>query len=125
MLEINGASGTVIGVTPPAFFGETVGTIPDLWLPIRLQPQFMPADWLNAPSHSWLSVFGRLRRGTSANQAQAALDPLYRALADLTAPSRGGAYRVQLQPASRGIDDLERRFGGPLWVLMGITGLVF
>jgi len=56
VLEINGASGTVIGVTPPAFFGETVGTIPDLWLPIRLQPQFMPADWLNAPSHSWLSV---------------------------------------------------------------------
>ena len=124
VLEINGASGTVIGVTPPAFFGETVGTVPDLWLPISFQPQFMPADWLNAPSHSWLSMLGRLRPGVSARQAQAALDPLYRALADLTAQSRGRDYRVQLQPASRGIDDLERRFGGPLWVLMGITGLV-
>ena len=124
VLEINGASGPVIGVTPPGFFGETVGTVPDLWLPISFQPQFMPADWLNAPSHSWLSMLGRLRRGVPASQAQAALDPLYRALADLTAPSRGRAYRVQLQPASRGIDDLERRFGGPLWVLMGITGLV-
>ena len=114
VLEINGASGTVIGVTPPAFFGETLGTIPDLWLPISFQPQFMPADWLNAPSHSWLSMLGRLRRGVAANQAQAALDPLYRALADLTAQHRDRAYQVQLHPASQGIDDLERRFGNPL-----------
>jgi hypothetical protein len=56
VLEINGASGTVIGVTPPEFFGETVGTVPDVWLPISFQPQFMPADWLNAPSHSWLTM---------------------------------------------------------------------
>jgi predicted permease len=124
VLEINGASGTVIGVTPPAFFGETVGTVPDLWLPISFQPQFMPADWLNAPSHSWLSMLGRLRPGVPASQAQAALDPLYRAVSNLTVQSSGRAYRVQLQPASRGIDDLERRFGGPLWVLMGMTGLV-
>ena len=77
VLEINGASGTVIGVTPPEFFGETVGTVPDLWLPISFQPQFMPADWLNAPSHSWLSMLGRLRRGVSgepgAGRARAAL----------------------------------------------------
>jgi hypothetical protein len=124
VLEINGASGTVIGVTPPAFFGETVRTVPDLWLPISFQPQFMPADWLNAPSHSWLSMLGRLRSGFPASQAQAALDPLYRALSNLTVQSSGRAYRVQLQPASHGIDNLERRFGGPLWVLMGITGLV-
>ena len=124
VLEINGASGTVVGVTPPAFFGETVGTVPDLWLPISFQPQFMPADWLNAPSHSWLSMLGRLHRGVTASQAQTALDPLYRALEDFTGQSRGRTHRVQLQPASRGIDDLERRFGGPLWVLMGITGLV-
>ena len=64
VLEINGASGTVIGVTPPEFFGETVGTVPDVWLPISFQPQFMPADWLNAPSHSWLTMMGRLRPGT-------------------------------------------------------------
>ena len=49
VLEINGASGTVIGVTPAEFFGETVGALPDVWLPISFQPQFMPADWLNAP----------------------------------------------------------------------------
>ena len=124
VLEINGASGTVIGVTPPEFFGETVGALPDVWLPISFQPQFMPADWLNAPSHSWLTMMGRLRPGISARQAESALHPLYRRLAMQTAQSPSREYRVQLQPASRGIDMLEQRFGRPLWVLAGITGLV-
>ncbi len=124
VLDINGAKATVIGVAPPEFFGETVGTVPDLWLPISFQPQFMPADWLAAPSHSWLTMLGRLRPGVSAGQAQAALDPLYRRLADLTVQRAGHDYRVRLQSASRGIDELEQRFGRPLWVLIGITGLV-
>jgi hypothetical protein len=117
VLEINGASGTVIGVTPPEFFGETVGAVPDVWLPISFQPQFMPADWLNAPSHSWLTMMGRLRPGISARQAVNALDLLYGRLAALTAQSPKREYRVQLQSASRGIDVLEQRFGRPLWVL--------
>ena len=55
-LRINNAAATVIGVAPPEFFGETVGSAPDVWLPISLQPQVMPGDWLNAPSSSWLTV---------------------------------------------------------------------
>jgi predicted permease len=124
VLEINGAKATVIGVAPAEFFGETVGTVPDLWLPIAFQPQFMPTDYLNAPSSSWLTMLGRLRPGVNARQAQAALDPLYRRLADLTVTRAGRDYRVQLQSASRGIAELEQRFGRPLWVLAGITGLV-
>jgi predicted permease len=124
VLEINGFAGTVIGVAPPGFFGETVGTVPELWLPMSVQPRIMPADYLNAPSSSWLSMLGRLRPGVSARQTQAALEPLYRALSDLTAHRPDRDYRVQLQSASRGIAELERRFGRPLWVLVGITGLV-
>jgi predicted permease len=124
VLEINGLAATVIGITPPGFFGETVGAVPDLWLPMSVQPRIMPADYLNAPSSSWLSLLGRLRPGVSARQAASALDPLYRALADLTATRSGRDYRVQVQSASRGIAELEQRFGRPLWVLAGITGLV-
>ena len=124
VLEINGLAATVIGITPPGFFGETVGAVPDLWLPMSVQPRIMPADYLNAPSSSWLSLLGRLRPGISARQAASALDPLYRALADLTATRSGRDYRVQIQSASRGIAELEQRFGGLLWVLAGLTGLV-
>src|ERR1019366_2194831 len=62
--------------------------------------------------------------GVSPRQTQAALEPLYRALSDLTAHRPDRDYRVQIQSASRGIAELEQRFGRPLWVLIGITGLV-
>ena len=124
VLEINGLAGTVIGVAPPEFFGETVGAVPDLWLPMSVQPRIMPTDYLNAPNSSWLSLLGRLRPGVSARLAEAALEPLYRVLADLTVHRPDRDYRVQIQSASRGIAELEQRFGRPLWVLAGITGLV-
>jgi predicted permease len=123
-LEINGFTGIVIGVAPPDFFGETVGAVPDLWVPMSVQPRIMPTDYLNAPSSSWLSLLGRLRPGVSARQAEAALDPLYRHLSDLTVQRPGRQYRVQLEPASRGMAELRQRFGSPLWVLISITGLV-
>ena len=31
---------TIIGVTPPEFFGESVGHAPDVWAPLMMQPQF-------------------------------------------------------------------------------------
>ncbi|MEO8369556.1 MAG: ABC transporter permease [Candidatus Solibacter sp.] len=124
VLEINGASGTVIGVAPQEFFGETVGSLPDLWLPIGFQPLFTPGDWLNAPSHSWLTMLGRLRPGVSLRQAELALAPIYGGIAELTVHKPGRDYLVQVHSASRGIAALGERFGKPLWVLMGLTGLV-
>ena len=124
VLEINGAKGTIIGVTPPEFFGETMGSVPDVWLPVAFQPQFTPAGWLNGPSHSWLTLLGRLRAGVSMRQAQASLAPLYANLAELTVQRMGHDYRAKVVPASRGIAALEERFGEPLWVLFGITGMV-
>jgi hypothetical protein len=32
---------TVVGVTPPEFFGVTIGNIPDLWIPIYIAPTQM------------------------------------------------------------------------------------
>ena len=49
------ATFTVIGIMPPAFFGETVGDAPDVWLPLSMQPVVMPGrDWLNDdPAPRW------------------------------------------------------------------------
>ena len=33
---------TVIGVAPPEFFGDTVGKLIDVWVPITMQPALMP-----------------------------------------------------------------------------------
>ena len=36
---INGTNFTVVGVTPPEFFGERVRRPPDFWLPLSFHPQ--------------------------------------------------------------------------------------
>jgi predicted permease len=123
-IRINNVVATIIGVTPPGFYGEVLGDVPDVWLPMSVQPQVMPADWLNAPSASWLAAMGRLRPGVSVQQAQSELDALYRQLADLNVRTKNATYRVRLDPGSRGIADLAERFGGPLRALMALVGMV-
>src|SRR5215471_11126318 len=123
-LQLNGARATIVGVTPPDFFGETLGAAPDFWVPMSLQPLVTPGDRINGAAYSWLSMIGRLRPGVSSRQAEASLDPLFRQFAHLTATRFGKSYRVRVQPAARGIGDLDRRFERPLWLLMGMVGLV-
>jgi len=88
-LQINQAAAMIVGVAPPGFFGETMGSAPDAWLPMSLQPQVMPMDWLDAPYSSWLTVLARLRPDVAPRQAQAALDALYRQLAHLNPRTEG------------------------------------
>src|SRR5438034_632449 len=46
-LQLRGATATIIGVTPPEFFGETLGGAPDFWVPMSLQPVLTPGDRIN------------------------------------------------------------------------------
>jgi predicted permease len=123
-LQLRGAIATIIGVTPPEFFGETAGAGPDFWVPMSLQPLVTPGDRINGASFSWLSMIGRPRPGVSARQAEAALETLYQQYAHLNFRRSGRQYRVGVAPASRGIGDLSTRFERPLWLLMGMVGLL-
>src|SRR5439155_23339558 len=64
-VPINGTPFTIIGVTPPGFFGLQVGDAPEISVPIMMQPQVMPnnENWLGRPHNTvdWLMIFGRLR----------------------------------------------------------------
>src|SRR5438132_4950758 len=42
-ISISGTPFTIIGVTPPEFFGVEVGAAPDIFVPIMMQPTAMPA----------------------------------------------------------------------------------
>ena len=42
-LSISGSSFTIVGVTPPEFFGVEVGMNPDIYIPVMMQPTAMPA----------------------------------------------------------------------------------
>src|SRR5207244_11446333 len=54
-VALNGSGFMIVGVAPPGFFGESVGTSPELWLSTTLQSQLLPGT--SAPSeqrdHAW------------------------------------------------------------------------
>ena len=131
-VAISGTRFTIIGVTPPEFFGVEVGTSPDIFLPLMMQPTAMPdlENLLDDPIiySTWLQVVARVSPGVSAPQAAAELEPLFmqRVPPPKFAP-RGtppDAQKLVFAPASTGISALRRQFSQPLFVLMGIVAIV-
>src|SRR5204862_4593132 len=70
---------TIIGIAPPEFFGDTVGKLIDVWVPITMQPVLMPGRaWLTRRTASWVNIMGRVRPGITEDQARASLSVLWR-----------------------------------------------
>ncbi len=126
-IRFSGLPFTIIGVTPREFFGVDVGTAPDVFLPLQMQPTVMPAyeNLLQNPivQRTWVQVIARTRAGVSADQAAAALDAVLRA-EEANAPQRPAAKsgppapRLALAPATA-VSSLGRQFSRPLFVPAG------
>ena len=86
---------TIVGVTPPEFFGVEIGTAPDIFVPIMMQPTVMPAfeNLLENPivSRSWVQVIARTKPGISPDQAAAAMDASFQS--QQANPARGPAAK--------------------------------
>jgi predicted permease len=136
-IEIAGLPYTIVGVTPPEFFGLEVGRAPDITVPVMMQPQVMPGmtSWLvnERQTNSWLHVIARLKPGVSVPQAVASLQPaanqMNEEVRQFMAAKFGNALRaepqkLELLPGSKGLSDLRRQFSQPLAVLMAVVGLV-
>jgi predicted permease len=133
-ITLNDAAFTIVGVTPREFFGESAGVLPDIWLPIRMQPRLEPRSLLEVRTATWFRTMGRLKPGTDEQQATTALTFLYRQLlADEIASGKGSLIhqahkleevRVELEPGSKGFAALRMRFSQPLRLLMAVVALV-
>jgi predicted permease len=129
-IAISGTPFTIIGVTPPEFFGLEVGSSPDLFLPLMMQPAAMPdmENLLDKPIiyRTWLQLVGRLTAGGSAAQAAAELRPGF--ISEVPAGGKFGTTfsddTLRFVPAATGISSLRMQFSQPLFVLMGIVCLV-
>ena len=81
-LNLNGQDYSIIGVAPPQFSSVVLdwGKQPDIWLPMMMQPQLMPAsggvDVLQNRDARWLLLVGRLGDGVELAQAEAELKTL-------------------------------------------------
>ncbi len=134
-LRINGRLFTVVGVTPRKFTGSTLGSDPDVYVPLVFKPAMTPGwDGTDKWNDYWIYSFGRLAPGTTMTQAEGALNSVYRGLVEAQsklAGSRGGDFRkrfaestLKLEEGAQGQSTMRGQMKTPLLVLLGCTALV-
>src|SRR5215211_2450645 len=76
---------TVLGITPPAFYGVDLSSNPDVRVPMMMTPVFnpLPPTRLQSRRHQWLSVMARRKADVSPEQAQASLSVLYQQIREV------------------------------------------
>jgi predicted permease len=135
-LVINGHAMTVVGVAPRGFHGTTLGSDPDVFVPISMRGLMSPGfnAFENRRSY-WAYVFGRLKPGVSREQATVALNGPYRAIInDVEAPLQTGmseqtmarfrAKEITSEPGQRGQSSFDNEARTPLTILLVVTGTV-
>jgi len=131
---INNLAFTVVGVTPPEFFGVDPATVPDVYLPMHANLLlgagdpfgFQPGDYLDN-HYYWVEIMARLRPGVSLAQAQAALAPRFQQWVAATASNdrqRANLPTLAVKEGATGLDTLRRQFSKPLYVLMTLVALI-
>ena len=129
---------TIVGITPPGFFGVQPGEHPDLWYPIQMIQQVVPGQsrlWLKSQGTWWLQLMGRLPAGVNRTQAEEELALIFqRHMAEFEAPRASTwdererrAYsgrKLELQPGATGYTGLRQQFRGSLLILMTAVAMV-
>ena len=135
-LVIEGHAFTVVGVTPPGFFGETLrGDPPDLWIPLQKEPQISgDTSILRQPVSAWLRVIGRLRPGAATDGMGPRLTGVLHQWMqhDSGYPSNWMPDVIQslpqqviaVVPAGAGVGIMKEQYGRSLQILLGVCGLV-
>ena len=127
---------TVVGLAAPTFQGIDVGRFHLLWIPAAMSSQAIPGFndyWIAA--RAGCRVLGRLRPDVTLAQAQAGLQPWFKAMLDedtrragfpnITAEHRQRflASTLALTSAAQGHSGLRWRLSQPLWVLFAATAV--
>ena len=129
-LVVEGASFTIVGVTPREFLGLEVGQSFDVALPLASEPLIRAGDSaLLQPSSYLLFVMLRLKRSQSLQSATA----LLRSLEPDVIPARAPQFvrPFALAPAAEGTSSpsggaggLRQRFRQPLFIIMAVVAFV-
>jgi predicted permease len=131
-LRVEGTTFTIIGVTPPTFFGIEVGRSFDVAVPLRTEPLLRGQDSvLGVASASFLGILARLRPGQSAEDAAAALRSVQSEVREATVGPWEKTVRDRyltapftVIPASTGYSNVRQGYRRPLLVLAAIVALV-
>ena len=136
-LVLNGVPFTVVGVTPPSFFGPTVGRSFDVAVAIGMVDRVQSSgggggSMLDGRSTWWLEILARLRPGQDLAAAERAVRAAQPRVREATVPPRWSAEMragylrepFVLAPAASGFSELRGQYRRPLLVVMGVVALV-
>jgi len=133
-LAINGTTFVVVGVMPSSFFGVQLNQlVPDMWLPITMQPQvMMQPSLLKEDGLFWINMIGRRKPDVPVAQAQSWVTVEFQRFLTAREGAQISARRQQqisgtnipLMPAGAGLSHMRKSYEGPLTALMIMVGLV-
>lgn len=130
VVYLTGTAFTIVGVTPPEFFGTLdVVTAPDITLTFGQLAQISPrfSEYKRSATNWWIHIMGRCKPGVSAQQAEAELTAiLQRHVLELTSSAGEQISSPQIRAVSggQGLIYQRRKFSTQFAILTAIVGLV-
>jgi len=135
-LTLGGHPFPILGVTPPGFYGVSVGDSFDVALTVCAEPilngEFSRITGDRPRESWWLSVMGRLKGGWDLKRARAQLAVITLPALQETIPPQYDSdgvkhylgYKIEALPAANGFSQMRRDSSEPLFLLLGLSGLV-
>jgi predicted permease len=134
VFHIDNTPFTVVGITPPTFFGDTLRSDPpDFFLPLNsetLMPQADAGD-LNQADQYWLDLIGRIRPGAEAAAIEAQMRVelkqwLLSHQSEMSANDRAKLpeQTLFLRPGGSGITSMRAEYEHWLQILMMVSAFV-
>lgn len=135
-LTLEGHPLAIVGVTPPSFYGVSVGNRFDVAVPVCADPiirgEYSHINSQRTRETWWLAMLGRLKPGWTLERATAQLGVITPAVLHETIPPQYDAdgvkhylaYTFSAIPAANGFSNLREDASTPLWLLLGLSGLV-
>jgi putative ABC transport system permease protein len=123
----------IVGVTPPGYSGLLVGERFDVVLPLCAETLVDDATYdLHNPTYWFLDAIGRLKPGWTIQRASAQLNAVSQSVFAATVPATYDAvdrekymqFRLKAVSAANGVSRLRQEYDTPLWLLLGLSGLV-
>jgi predicted permease len=133
-IRIEGHPFTIVGVTRKWFTGLTTGEPPEITVPLPAIPLISSGGFdLGSRSILWLYPIGRLKDGVTIEQARTQLQSFWPDVLLASASTQAPGVRRQIflsmgldvSPVAKGIiGGLNSQFERPLYVLVGVVGLI-
>jgi predicted permease len=128
-ITVNSVPFTIVGVSPPEFYGVQPGRAVEVWLPLHMGPQIEQQWWRDFAARQiwWVTILGRLKPGVSDAVARAELEVIFQQSISPEVTPRIKPQAIPhlgMEPVSKGLAYLRTEFSKPLLILMTVVALV-